>query len=185
MTRLWNSISLKMIWNSGNDLFWRAASCKWPCFGLPSDHSQQTISHLIPIQGLHYISIKKVLSNVATFMIKKKLKGTYIPMLVTRRWTRWASSLLSARSPWSTTTAKSPSTNSFFWAALPRLLVFHAAVKTQRAMLSGPPETPRTTKKVKKNHGHHKTTLGIWNFNLIVVKERIAKHENLLGFDIL
>ena len=54
-----------------------------------------------------------------------------------------ASSLLSCRNPWSTTTATSPSMKPSVLLTPLNPSVFHFAVRTQSATLSGPPETPK------------------------------------------
>lgn len=88
---------------------------------------------------------------------KKKYKYStqmciYIPISETRSRTTLASFWLSCRRPWSTIIANSPSIWPPFSALRPA--VFHHAVKTQSAMLSGPPETPKADK--ENRHGNKK-----------------------------
>lgn len=104
----------------------------------------------------------QVLVNQLIFKNVQKFHAISSPMPCTRSRTSCASSALSSRSPWSTTTPRSPSTNpSDFLPDPPSAAFFQAAASTHSAIESGPPETPTAATKqefaVSKNPRWHQT----------------------------
>jgi hypothetical protein len=94
----------------------------------------------------------------------------------------FASSLLSPRSPWSTIIAKIPSMKPLLSPAPLRPLVFQLAVKTQSAILSGPPDTPKA--KHQRNKFNKNLSLPVkWIFlSMLIMMENELGLKKLFSF---